>query len=339
VYREGRFGLQDEGSVPDEKRRGARVEESEKVFAQRVYPRLCIGIDSVNRFNQINIRVDKRMTPNERNAVVPFLENEFLSAIRPDSWLKTGVRYFSHRQAWQERKRSLQLDAQVRTFISRWKSMDNMPGGATDWRRTFINRGMAHYQFSPSAQSDMLLIGFTGKAGRLMMATPDFLQSIGALRADVLILWARRGADYSAGIPGLGSDLRSAFERLTEFVEQRGYKSLGVLGTSGGGTAAIIFALDVLPARFVLVGSSDPRRSTSSPAWEQALERQQNVESFPTGLILVGEDAPTRDIEAAQYLRSSVHAPIQFLPGGHSPLHLLAEKGSLGLLLRDFYRG
>jgi hypothetical protein len=237
------------------------------------------------------------------------------------------------------RKRSKHLHHQVEVFVERWHRFNSTSLAPADkgWTRTFITTGMAHYQLSPSKQSDLLLVGFSGRAGRLMMPTPDFLQSIQALSADLLILWARSGANYGQGIPGLGEDLRGSLEMLADHVESRGYSSVGVIGTSGGGVPAAIFALKYLPAPFILVGSSDPRKTTSARVWAEAVSQVSRNPSPPHGMLVVGEQAPKGDFDAADYLQSSLDIPVKTSPGNHSPLHLMAEEGRLGSFLRGFF--
>lgn len=314
---------------------------TEANLAVRVHLRLLGKCETANQLNRLNIRYERRMVPWEQLAFSAVQKE--LGALCHRASQFSGIRI--HPKVLAELRSRRARNGWLRGLLKQSKPLGGQPGQTQDrataetWRRTFVTKGIAHYRRNPAAPSPFLLIAFTGSAQRLMMPMPTFLKSIEGLGADLLVVWARRGGRYEDGVPSLGYDLATSLGALAGYVGREHYQFHGVLAVSAGGIPGAIFALTYLKSRYILVGPGDPRRSAHLAHWNQTLEQLGLSGIPPSGLVHIGESAPTHDGEAAKHLSETLGIPITSSQGGHAPLHEMATSQTIEPWLRRFFLG
>jgi hypothetical protein len=111
------------------------------------------------------------------------------------------------------------------------------------------------------------VLGFTGSSARLLMPTSVFLQHLDARRTDLVLIRYPAGQGFSRGIPGLAEGFGGSVERLRTLVRVDEYAACATLGTSGGGLAALMTAMQLGAAAALSVGGRGP----DEPRWHEAL--------------------------------------------------------------------
>lgn len=163
----------------------------------------------------------KRRTPAEAYRLAIDIENRLAPAELAALPLLTGdLPWKTRRQIWRTRRLMRHGHASARAY-----------------RREELAPGATLYRGAPSA--DRLLIVFCGTAGRPMLPVAVFLQFIPEDAFDVLVLKDPTGKAYTAGIQGLGDDLRIGLDLLSEKAAFGRYRQIRTLGTSAGGAAAL----------------------------------------------------------------------------------------------------
>jgi len=299
---------------------------------EAVFSRIISACSSANELNGSIITLERRATPNEIVTMV-----DVLRSVKWTDW-EVRVAEFANKVIPRKVSRKLRLatrldlDASITRWISQLESDQVI---RNDWDRTFITKGMALYRNSQKVKERVLLVGFTGTAQRLMLPLHRFLNSVNDLGVDVLIVWAKERSEYNLGIPSLGADFRSSLAALERLVRGMGYPRHGVIGTSGGGAPAVIFALGYMNTPYIVVGSQHPERPKYFEEWTRISPALGISQKKPEGVALVGDEAPQKDLDAAEYLRRTVGARVRRSPGGHNPVYNLAQQGKLGPLIAE----
>lgn len=94
-----------------------------------------------------------------------------------------------------------------------------------------------------NGRSKSLVIGFCGRAHRLMLPLPIFLQIFPEADFDLLLLRDRSQRLFLGGINGLGVGFAETISTLSRLVKEMGYEDTRCYGTSAGGAPALYAAL------------------------------------------------------------------------------------------------
>jgi acyl carrier protein len=143
---------------------------------------------------------------------------------------------------------------------------------ALRWQRQALDEFMHLYTAGGAVNpgEKTLLVGFTGRALRLMMPTYRFLMHLDADRFDLLLLRSADRGHYATGIPGRGGDIASLGAWLDSWATAQGYGRRISFGTSAGGLAALCVGLERQWDRAIAVGADLP---SSHPEIEAALKQ------------------------------------------------------------------
>lgn len=319
------------------------------------YAALCASATTVNQLDAVHTDLERRLTPLERAALVR-------SWGRRNSWEVWSTTWFARsaveavakrvRPGWATSSRAIRtnvvmLDARSKVALQRasitglQKAIRAAPSSRpAPFRRVLENDVLQLFQLSDEPSSTVL-VAFTGKARRVMMALPDFLQHSQALGVDVaLVSVPEQGATYWDGIPGYSDDLESLLARLSKDLSGYPLTESGVIGTSLGSIPAVIAGLHWRAKKVVAVGTFRP------PAdwWLGPLRPILDGESHPdltsgatAFLFVYGQHSPL-DTTVAHDLAALLGGEAEMVErAGHNPLHPLKQRGQLGAwLLRVF---
>ncbi len=176
------------------------------------------------------------------------------------------------------------------------------------------------------AAGKTLIIGFTGHFHRLMAPTMCWLDCLNPEKYDLLVLRDFKRMHYTHGIPGLGDNYFEALSNLSRVVDQMAYRNVFVLGTSGGGMAALLAAILLKASRGIAFGSSSfeqlvakMREIGLDPAPFEALFASR-PHPFPELILGYGANFP-RDANAAQAIHRRL--PTQLHPTQDCATHSL----------------
>lgn len=126
-------------------------------------------------------------------------------------------------------------------------------------RQVIEDRIMFYEGHDRPLETSGLLVAFCGNARRLMMPVSVFLQLIDCRAWNVVVIRKDKGVSYFDGLPGTASDFPSLVRHLTTVCGAQRYRRVVSLGTSGGGSAAVLAATLAGAHRGISVGGSLPR--------------------------------------------------------------------------------
>jgi hypothetical protein len=213
------------------------------------------------------------------------------------------------------------------------------------FRRERLHGRIARYSAGGDRSRKTLAVCFAGRAQRLMMPLPVFLQHVDASVVDVAFLRDPAKEGYRAGIGRGTRSLDDLLERLPSRLSFDAYARVVTIGTSGGGLPAVLAAVQLgLPAALAAGpnGPDDPRwQSYRGVGVRRVLEESATArgDRRPAITLVVGAGAP-KDQAAAQTLARIIPARIIVVDGvrtaaGHNALLPLVERGELASLLRS----
>lgn len=194
-----------------------------------------------------------------------------------------------------------------------------------------------------------LLICFCGKANRLMMPIPVFLQYINNEIYDVLILMDPSGLCFHSGVPGFGDTLEESIRRLSSLVSSRNYQQVTTFGTSGGGCASLYVGTYLNAKKAISVGGRHPfdytdtklalsKKGLSGSEFDQLLSGKVNKSETNIQVIFSGDN--NFDKKSAQTFSKQL-SNVNLLPvndtDNHNVLEYLREKQKLNLLLDGLF--
>jgi hypothetical protein len=122
--------------------------------------------------------------------------------------------------------------------------------------RRELSEGATLYTGRGPASGRSLMVGFCGKANRLMMPLPVFLQHLPAADWDVLVLKDARRTHFRRGVGGFAGNFPGLVGRVASL--GAGYGRCVALGTSMGGLPAARFALLAGVERGISIGGRPP---------------------------------------------------------------------------------
>jgi len=156
-----------------------------------------------------------------------------------------------------------------------------------------------------------LIIGFSGHFHRLMLPMPWLLDCLDPRLYDVLVLRDFSRRSFTVGVPELGADFFAAIARLRELVRPHAYRNAIALGTSSGGTPALLAAILLGLKRGISVSGQDFQRFTTRVKnrglddTPYAALLASRPEPFPDLLVVCGAEH-TNDVKAASALHELV---------------------------------
>lgn len=127
----------------------------------------------------------------------------------------------------------------------------------------------------------VLVVAFTGAAGKLSIPTFDFLRSTELLNYDRILLCDNSRTCYMNGIPPTAQDLGALAALLRQHIDELAPKRTMFIGSSGGSHAAILFG-HWLGADYVHAFSPI---TNLDPAYCRASEVREDVEAFSEALV------------------------------------------------------
>jgi len=111
-----------------------------------------------------------------------------------------------------------------------------------------------------------LIICFCGKANRLLMPIPVFLQHIPDDLYDVVVLMDPSGLCFHNGVPGFESGIQKCLDKLSRRLPLAAYTNVTTFGTSGGGCAAIYSGVYLQANLAISIGGRHPLNYNSTNA-------------------------------------------------------------------------
>lgn len=306
-----------------------------------LYRRLAQRCRSPNQLNALHIALERHLTPNEFSALRAHGESALAAAWRSACRRLAPLRAEGSPAGapWQPPAappRRWMLGLQ-RLFLGAGKAR------AEPFARRRLGPQLTLYTDGRNARAHkQLLLCFTGSTGRMFLPTPLFLQCLPARDVDVLMVGYRKPHGHRRGLPHLGPDFESTVDALRPLARLDDYRRCVALGTSGGGLAAVLAALQLgLPAALSAGG-----RGPEDPGWldnaghgvEPLLMRHaQALRTAPRIFLAYGGDE-ARDAASAQALARLIPAtelPIREADRtvGHNVFLSLLRRGELTRLL------
>lgn len=241
--------------------------------------------------------------------------------------LLSGVDAANHEQAW----------------LTPIREEINQSPHALSWVRHALNPHSDLYTADGSAKPEQktLIVGFTGRALRLMMPLYRFLLQLEPERFDVLLLRSVDRGHYETGVPGLGTNLHELGIGLHNWANAQGYRRRIAFGTSAGGLAALSVGLGQLWDRAIAVGADIP---SSHPEIQAALKHvaRADVDGGRSTAILMYAELNSRDSYAAQELKNLLPRAIHQVMRGvqaHNVLEIVHKRQELKAQLHALLEG
>ncbi|MGH8712794.1 MAG: hypothetical protein ACREYB_02180 [Casimicrobiaceae bacterium] len=138
----------------------------------------------------------------------------------------------------------------------------------------------AQFVVEHGSDPSVLVVAFTGFAGRLSIPTFDFMRCTELLNYNRILLCDNSRTCYLNGIPPIAEDVDALLALLRKHVEQLAPKQTIFIGGSGGSHAAILFG-HLLAADFVQAFS--PHTNVDPVYWRES-EFSKDIEAFSTAL-------------------------------------------------------
>jgi hypothetical protein len=219
----------------------------------------------------LHIALDNRMTPQQAVAL-----HDALMATRGwrSEWTFLPTKLIARtRQRWPQwfgaAGRGAQRAYEQRRWLHKLKAMLDQGAKARPepFVRTRLHPAIHLYSAGGDRAGKTVVLGFTGSSARLLMPTSVFLQHLDARTTDLVLIRYPAGQGFSRGIPGLAGGFGASVERLRTLIRIDEYAASVTLGTSGGGLAALMTAMQLGAAAAMSVGGRGP----DEPRWREAL--------------------------------------------------------------------
>jgi hypothetical protein len=202
-------------------------------------------------------------------------------------------------------------------------------------RRSLTSRATLYQDPASDVAERGLLVAFSGDARRLMLPVCVFLQLIDSRRWDVLVLRKNGKTSFLRGLEGVSSSLPGLIRYVQRAVAATRYRRTITLGTSGGGSAAIMAALLMEADRGVSIcGSALKLRGGIWLRHRIALGQRKAAAAGRELWYIYGSDC-ARDLQAARALLDRYGGELYPIPGAdeHNVFRWLLERGQLAAFL------
>jgi len=301
-----------------------------------VYRRAARRCRTLNQFNALHIALENRITPLElmalRAAQGPWFHLRRLQQRGQRLLRKVGLSADDPMPPGELRDRWLR--EQLGLYRHSAKAQPE------PYQRRRLSRHLRLYSAGGPRHDKNLLICFVGSSQRPFLPVPVFLQHVDAAANDVLMVGYPRGKGHRHGLPELGSTLEQTIDKLRDIADIHSYRHCAAIGTSGGGTPAILTALRLgLPVVLSAGGGSpsDPRwfAALGEEAGDRARHYAQAATVQPRVVLAFGIDQP-KDVAAAQAFAACI--PAELWPVSDGRLQVLHNVFS-PLLKRRHLRG
>jgi hypothetical protein len=293
------------------------------------YNRLVRGCKTHNQLNKLHIDLENRMTPLELDA----LRSELSPA----------------RHTWETLFRAPQRtdpSPAQQLWIQNLHHLAAKSGKSCPepFVRHRLRRRVTLFSAGGSRSGKTLAICFSGRAQRMMLPLPVFLQNIDSTQVDVAFMRDPTRNSYRLGIGGVADSLEVSIDKLGDILGIGGYRSAVSIGTSGGGVPAVMSALRLNLNAALSVGGNhpdDPRWNTHEGTGLREIFRRYVDASTgaPRVYLVYGTDC-VKDKEAAEAFAKVVPAQLVTIsvPNGsveHNALYPVARSGGLAGLLES----
>lgn len=227
---------------------------------------------------------------------------------------------------------SQDLPAPSRQWLDTLKTLSpRMFAAPQPFRRQDLHTGVTLYRDPAFAAADKdLLVAFGGHAGRLMLPIGVFLQEMDARLWDIVVLNKGAGGSYLNGMEGIGDDLAAIARFIETEIEPSRYRRVVLLGTSGGGYAAIAAAGPFNADRGVSICASAPASLPAPPSRNPG----PAAAAGPVLVFLFGAENPN-DRRSALALQAVFGGRLLPIAGveNHNVLHELLKQRRLAKIL------
>ncbi|MBI1284835.1 MAG: hypothetical protein GC183_10920 [Thiobacillus sp.] len=293
------------------------------------YNRLVRGCKTHNQFNKLHIDLENRMTPLELEA----LRSE-LSPAR-----HTWETLFRGRQSTDPSPAQELWVQNLHRLAAKIGKPCPEP-----FLRHRLRRRVTLFSAGGNRSGKTLAICFSGRAQRMMMPLPVFLQNIASTQVDVAFMHDPTRNSYRLGIGGVADSLEASIDKLRDILRIEDYRSVVSIGTSGGGVPAVMCALRLNLDAALSVGGNhpdDPRWITADGTGLREIFRRHvdAAKVKPAVFLAFGTDC-AKDKKSAEALASIVPARLITIsvPNGsveHNALYPVARNGGLAGLLES----
>lgn len=275
------------------------------------YRRATRRCRTVNQLNALHIALENRITPLElvalRDAQGPWFR---LRTLLQSAWRLPFVALKQKDATSPRAQRDRWLRRLYRLYM---QAAEPQPQA---FRRRKLSRHLRLYSANASRHDKSLLICFVGSSQRPFLPVPVFLQHLDAARTDVLLVGYPRGKGHRHGLPELGGSFEESMDRLRVVADIDAYQRCVAIGTSGGGTPAVLAALRLGLSAALSAGGGSP----TDRRWFEALGEDVGdlarryataSTSLPRVVLAYGADAQ-KDVVAAQAFAGCI--PAEQLP-------------------------
>jgi hypothetical protein len=204
------------------------------------------------------------------------------------------------------------------------------------YRRSVLNPQVTLYHDPASDVCERrLIVAFSGDARRLMLPTCVILQFFDSRQWDIVVLRKSGKTSFLRGLEGVSSDLPGLIRYVQRAVAATRYRRTITLGTSGGGSAAIMAALLMGADRGVSVCGSLPKSQGNTWLRGRMVPEKGKAGSFEGELWYVYGADRMQDVDAAHALRDRFGGELHPIPGAdeHNVFRWLLERGQLAAFL------
>lgn len=274
------------------------------------YRRAARRCRTLNQFNALHIALENRITPME------------LMALRAEQGPWFHLRRLQQRGKRLLRKVGLPGDDAMPPgeLRDRWLReqlglyRQSAKAQPEPYQRRRLSRHLRLYSAGGPRHDKNLLICFVGSSQRPFLPVPVFLQHVDAAVNDVLMVYYPRGKGHRHGLPELGSTLEQTIDKLRDIADIGAYRHCAAIGTSGGGTPAILTALRLgLPVALSAGGGSPNDQRWFAALGENAGDRARRYAQASTAtsrvVLAFGVDQP-KDVAAAQAFAECIPAEL-----------------------------
>jgi hypothetical protein len=176
-----------------------------------------------------------------------------------------------------------------------------------------------------------LLVALTGDARRLMLPVCVILQLIDSRRWDVVVLRKYGSKSFLSGLEDIPGNFPGMIRHLQRALPASRYRRRITLGTSGGGSAAIMAALLMGADRGLSIcGSESKTRAGNWLRWRLRMGRI-GAAAFGRELWYVYGSDFAQDVQSARLLRKLYGGKLHPIPGAdmHNVFSWLLDRGQL----------
>ena len=317
------------------------------------YHRLMRGCHTINQQNKLRITLENRMTPLELDV----LRSELPPApMTLQHLFGKGVKELRRKfpgmfKTWHQ---GFEVTLSAHKWVEQLDPIYSLSGKPRPepFVRRKLRSPLTFFEARGDKTHKILAICFGGNAQRMMMPMPVFLQHLNADRVDVAFLTDPRRNSFRRGVDGIAPNMEFLINELKTLLRIEEYQGVVAIGTSSGGTPAILTAVKLGLDAGLSVGGNGP----DDPGWLMddgketgdllsQYSKQSSVE--PKLFLAFGSDIP-KDRLAAEALSSIVPSTLIPIsnpsgPVGHNALYSLLIQGKLVEFLEttvfDFSRG